>query len=937
MRELVTHRGAPFVGRERTLGLLEHEIREHLFSKTSVLCLAGAAGVGRRRLLRHGLRRGPDAEILTLAPDDTRPHWKRWLQSELTDLLDSYPEVTVPSWALHTLSLMNTNLRSYAQVPVLAPEPLETDPELLGAALACVFRAVASRVPLLINVGLWPDDSFGDALLNRVSFLTQTPGVLLLAAVEDEASPNIAMYPQTRVLLVPPLNTTEIRQLCDAWKIPDKNFAPWLARVSKGNTFFAQEILRWLEEMGHVQIDDDRRFIKVLADPLELPLPMHLSGVMEMRFRRLTPAAQYLLHQICHESEHLQADVYRNRFEGSEEHFDAALSQLRRRGFLLRQSTLQGLKPSSFLWRSVAREPSRRRFKRKRLPHHALVPFEPPRASTTPLAKTDSAIEELRVRVQKGERPIQELSRLYWASRSRTGLAWDGVRGRIYLLAGKVRQLQGKPVSALDWVRRGRALLAPDVFPALRRELGTLALDLLHAQDRAQEVADLRVALFEEAQLAGHFHAAAGLEAGMISDEFILGDIQRAKDGALAAEARFLQMGHADLSEWMRFLSKACVNAETSCAPEPPPESEEEEETPRERPPEEAPTEPKVYFTSPLWIESQEIIHEAKAILSHTSTLLPPRVLRLLESLQPRLEAANYLPLLLDVLEIRLLATSSSDDREGLEVSLNKAANLYYKMGLKDRGREFANALRESPPAEVPAFARLFRPFMIRLERPQESPSASGLRLFLFGPGYLQPQSAAFPLSQFPEWWRRLLGHLIASEVTEIPVSRLSVSHILTASGEPKDPDILNYLREANGLLRTVAPRSSELLFRDDELTWARQGVSADVLDAVSFWEDGRRLSESGLREQSLHALKAGLDLVQGPILPQFQDDPVIHLANKEVATLARESLGAYLSQAPENFARNYPRWREGLSQLIPWNEVVHPTLQGLDWPRLKS
>src|SRR5262245_43594724 len=98
-----THSGSPFVGRSREIGILTHLLREGLDGRLGLIRVAGATGSGRRRLIAEALNRGPDAEWIHLAPGGVEADLCRWARTELYDLLDSYPDAPVPSWAIHVL------------------------------------------------------------------------------------------------------------------------------------------------------------------------------------------------------------------------------------------------------------------------------------------------------------------------------------------------------------------------------------------------------------------------------------------------------------------------------------------------------------------------------------------------------------------------------------------------------------------------------------------------------------------------------------------------------------------------------------------------------------------------------------------------------------------------------------------------------------------
>ncbi len=53
-----THRGAPFAGRRREIGILTHLIDEGLWGRHRLVCVEAEPGMGRRRLIAEALHRG---------------------------------------------------------------------------------------------------------------------------------------------------------------------------------------------------------------------------------------------------------------------------------------------------------------------------------------------------------------------------------------------------------------------------------------------------------------------------------------------------------------------------------------------------------------------------------------------------------------------------------------------------------------------------------------------------------------------------------------------------------------------------------------------------------------------------------------------------------------------------------------------------------------
>ena len=155
-----THRSAPFSGRTREQGLLTQLITDGLESTLALIRVAGPHGMGRRRLIEETARRLPLAEWIDLAPGGVEADFRTWAVGELQDLLESYPDAPVPSWALHALGRLAPGLIDRAPVPSPTPEPLPEDEEaeVMGAAVGAVALALTSHVPVVVYAGLHPSD-----------------------------------------------------------------------------------------------------------------------------------------------------------------------------------------------------------------------------------------------------------------------------------------------------------------------------------------------------------------------------------------------------------------------------------------------------------------------------------------------------------------------------------------------------------------------------------------------------------------------------------------------------------------------------------------------------------------------------------------------------------------------------------------------------------
>ena len=555
LTQSATHRGAPFVGRGREIGILTHLIKEGLEGETGLIRVSGEAGMGRRRVIAEALSQGPDAEWIHLAAGDVEADLRRWVRTELFDLLDTYPDLPYPSWALHTLAGWAPALRRRAAVPAVAGErpPRGMKPEVLGRAVGSLLHTLTGRTLVLVDAGLWPNpETPRSRLLDSMTQALSVPGALTLTAAPPPDTPEVDKE-GVRTLSLGPLRRRHLEDLLEAWTGDlDETLAAWLWRVSHGHPFFVHEVVRWLEEMGHVRVDEEHKRIEVLSPTFRLPVPMHLHAVMESRHGRLPPPATRLLHLLRQVDGRLEVEAVRRLYDREDEEFEEALSVLRRREFLLRRTSRRPLAMSSPAWQPVIDEAA------KHYPRHAYRPprngDRPPRPAT-PLAQTLGRLETLRWKGLDREQIHGVLASARRIARGRLGPAWDGVRGRLAVAAARQRLEENRLGAASLWVRWGRDRLSAQLHPALRRGLCENLTEILERQGKPAEAARQRRVALHEAVESGHWLAAAQIRAAIAEGERRLGNLGPALAESARAEAELATMGLSEgarLARWTR-------------------------------------------------------------------------------------------------------------------------------------------------------------------------------------------------------------------------------------------------------------------------------------------------------------------------------------------------------------------------------------------------
>ena len=500
-----THSGSPFVGRSREIGILTHLLTQGLEGGLSLVRVAGEMGSGRRRLIAEALNRGPDVEWVHLAPGGVEPDLTRWMRTEMIDLLDTYPDAPIPSWALHVIESIAPRVAARSAIPVLSRErvPSRDASSILGRAIGAVLTALTGHTSVIIDAGLWPRSGPEAQTLTALVAALEEPGTVMIAATEAE---NLDPDPaDQRTLLLEPLEHEAIHELTQRWQLGKQSdsVAAWLMRITNGHAFFMQEVVRWLEELGHLRIQEEDKRVEVLSPLERWPIPLSLEAVMDMRYHRLPPAALDLMHFIAQEDGQVELETLRHRLE-DDESFEEGIAWLRRRDFLRDRSTRRPLALASPRWRPLARS--------NVIPLHKPSPAFSP-ASDAPLARLIGRIDALSASDSSPEERRREIADLGRRLRGRRGPAWDGARGRLAVHAARLRLYESRLDRALVWIRWGLQRTSPELHPGLRRSLNAIRSEVLERLDVPQHAAQTRHLALNEALESGQLLAATRLGA----------------------------------------------------------------------------------------------------------------------------------------------------------------------------------------------------------------------------------------------------------------------------------------------------------------------------------------------------------------------------------------------------------------------------------------
>ena len=898
-----THSGSPFVGRSREIGLLTHLLEEGLEGRLGLIRVAGSSGSGRRRLIAEALNRGPDVEWIHLAPGGVEPDLKRWVRTELIDLLDTYPEVPLPSWALSVLEPWAPSLAARCAVPVLARERVPSDDRatVIGRAIGALLLALTGRTCVIVDVGLWPEDSEVSRTLTALIRALEEPGTVMIAASTSEG---LATDPATeRTLLLEPLDREAVSELARRW-MPDNTtdgLASWLARVTSGHAFFIHETVRWLEELGHVRVHEDERRIDLLSPIERWPYPLHLEAVMETRYRRLPPSSARLLELIAKEDGRLEVETLRARW-GDDESFEESIAWLRRRDFLRDRSTRRPVALASPLWHSFARGNV------FALPARSEPVFLP----DAPLARMMDRVEELLVRPGEPEAFSRDVADIARRLRGRRGPAWDGVRGRLAVVAGRLRRSQSNTNGALRWVRWGLAWTSSDLHPGLRRTLRALAADCLERDGDPERASGWRREALVESEASGQHLAATRLKAVLAEEGRRLGDLHPPSledtllDRGLDRHARLFAFTRIAALLDARDLLSARHALETSA-----PESKDALSawlTELESGSVTACLDPAAMPRGWGWGLDAGTWHGALERLANRMHEIASGAE--LPRSQVFTESHGFLVLAADALQCRIatlratVPASTSNDLLG--DLLAQSAALLGRLNAPLRLREQAERLLDTDAAHHPRFPELFGRHLVRAATEAAPPPADGVRLTCTGRPRVE-RGRVWPAALWPEWCAELWVSAVSAALLDETLDGIALLARMRSRGPLPHGDVHVLIEMANELFRGPERWAGGLVFRHGNIGIDWTGISCDARSALEDFAAADTERDS-TRSRALYA--RGLDRIEGAYFPGFEF-PEAARARTMLEAGVHRALDACLA-ARSISADQFNRWLEG-------------------------
>ncbi|HET6868093.1 MAG TPA: AAA family ATPase [Solirubrobacteraceae bacterium] len=276
------------IARDRELGVLLGAIAA-LDDSPRAVVLEGEAGVGKTALLRRALdvASGSGWRILSSAPAASEARLAFAALGDLLDLVidEALPALPGPQRRSLEIALLRGDSDS-AQDPI--------DERTIGVATLWVLRQISAQAPVLLAIDdlQWVDASSAAALRFALRRL-RDERVLVLATRRVEAGRSAPIElermlgdERVRRLSVEPLTLGGVHELLVARLGFDasRSTLTRLQELAEGNPFYSLEIGRELIDRGGAPPPDEA-----------LPVPGSVSGLVQARLGRLSPAARTVL------------------------------------------------------------------------------------------------------------------------------------------------------------------------------------------------------------------------------------------------------------------------------------------------------------------------------------------------------------------------------------------------------------------------------------------------------------------------------------------------------------------------------------------------------------------------------------------------------------------------------------------------------------------
>ena len=293
------------IGRADALAALRATLAEACGGNGQIVLLAGEAGMGKSRLVREAIASADD-HAMGVASGYCCESERAFPYAPLSEMLSHLRLQTLdsafgPLWAAHAAALQDV-LTPNDDMPGLDAASARYR---LFRSLNDLLIALAHRQPLLLILedAHWSDDGTLEFLSSFARHFGSLPLCLILTYRNDELSPALqhllALFDRTRLTVeihLSPLDISDIermiRVIFDLRRPVQREFVAALTRLTGGNPFFVEELLKSLMAGGDLLFADVARNSTLLAD---LQVPRTVDETMQRRLPFLSPAARQLL------------------------------------------------------------------------------------------------------------------------------------------------------------------------------------------------------------------------------------------------------------------------------------------------------------------------------------------------------------------------------------------------------------------------------------------------------------------------------------------------------------------------------------------------------------------------------------------------------------------------------------------------------------------
>ncbi len=372
----------PFVGRKKEMEFLKDALEKILNYEGKCVLIEGEVGIGKTRFLKEFQNSLSDSPFQVFSGKGIR---KERFMEPFGDMITEYfskmenrsqriVRYILPE-DLSLLSSISPKLLDY--YPFEVPKSKGVNTQVVSTALFNFFVNLAKLYPivLIIDDAHWLNEEtlkFLDYLCCRIE------GIPILVVLATRSSKE-GLLPQTsirRLMEILPLTLLSkkavrnaLNILFDEKNVPER-FSEWLWRVTKGNPFFIEEIIKSLIKKNLISYENDKWEIKEYYE--DFPLPNNIIAFIKDKIKDINQDGIEFLKAVSllgdefslKEAEELLEKFSKERFLGSLHHLELeGILEKKKEGVyafhhpLVREVMIQGIKKEEKrkLHRKIAR------------------------------------------------------------------------------------------------------------------------------------------------------------------------------------------------------------------------------------------------------------------------------------------------------------------------------------------------------------------------------------------------------------------------------------------------------------------------------------------------------------------------------------------------------------------------------------------------------